>query len=85
MSRQDEEALARNRFIVIGAMRAGGVAMIMFGLAVVQRLVSLPEWLGFGLIVFGMIETFVVPTLLSRIWSTNDRNPPRQPKPPRDQ
>ncbi len=84
MSSQDEEALARNRFIVIGAMRAGGVAMIMFGLAVVQRLISLPEWIGFVLIVFGMFETFVVPTLLSRIWSTNDRNPPRQPNPPRD-
>lgn len=79
MQSPEEEARARARFIAINAIRIGGVAMILFGIAVVQRMVSLPEWIGFALLVFGVVETFLIPALLARVWNTNDRNPPRGP------
>lgn len=71
------EAKAKGRFIAISAMRFAGVAMIMLGIAVLQRMVTLPEWTAYLLIVLGVVETFVMPQILARLWRTNDRLPPR--------
>lgn len=77
---QDDEARSRGRFIAINAIRVGGVAMVLFGLAVVHGAITLPEAIGYALIVFGLVETFLVPALLVRVWSTNDRQPPSAPR-----
>jgi uncharacterized membrane protein len=71
------EGRAKSRFLVISAMRIAGVAMILLGIAVLQRVVTLPEWTGYLLIVLGMAETFLMPQILARLWSTGDRLPPR--------
>lgn len=64
--------------MVINAMRIAGVVMILAGIAVFNGALLLPDWAGYVLVVLGMVETFITPTLLARIWSTNDRSDPRR-------
>jgi hypothetical protein len=71
------DSRARNRFLVINLMRAAGVAMILFGIAIVQRLVTLPAIAGYVLIGLGLVETFVTPQVLARMWSSNRRDDPQ--------
>jgi hypothetical protein len=71
---QAEEAKAKRRFLLINLMRFAGVAMILFGIAIIQRLVGLPEIAGYVLIIMGFGETFVVPQMLARAWSTKRRD-----------
>ena len=68
--RAQADAVARNRFMLINLMRVFGVIMILAGIAVFNEVLPLPEWAGLVLIVLGMGETFVVPTMLARLWST---------------
>ena len=77
MQSPEQEARAKGRFIAISAMRFAGVAMILLGIAVLQRMVVLPEWAAYLLIVLGMVETFVMPQVFARIWRTGDRLPPK--------
>ena len=67
------EAQSRQRFMLINFMRVAGVVMILAGIAVFNDVLPLPDWAGWMLLVLGMFETFVTPTLLARIWSTNER------------
>lgn len=77
MQSPEAEKQAKGRFMAISAMRIAGVAMILLGIAVLQRAVVLPEWAAYLLIVLGMVETFVMPQVFARIWRTSDRLPPR--------
>lgn len=72
-----EEQRARGRFIAINVMRVTGVVMVLMGIAITQRAIDLPEMAAYVLIVLGLIEAFVAPAVLSRAWSSNDRDPPR--------
>ena len=65
-----DDATARNRFLVISLMRFMGVAMILFAILVLNGVVVLPPWTAWVLIVLGVLETFLVPTLLARLWSS---------------
>jgi len=76
--REAAEARARGRFMLINAMRIAGVVMILAGIAVFNGALPLPDWAGYVLLVLGMIETFVTPTLLARLWSTNDKSDRRR-------
>lgn len=76
--REAAEARARGRFMLINAMRIAGVVMILAGIAVFNGALPLPDWAGYVLLVLGMIETFVTPTLLARLWSTNDKHDRRR-------
>ncbi len=78
MQSQPDDTQARNRFLMIQLMRIGGVAMVLFGIAVLRDAVDLPDLAGYVLLVMGIGEAFVVPHMLARLWSTNDRNPPRR-------
>lgn len=66
-----DEAVAKRRFLTIGLMRMGGVAMILFAILVLTDTVLLPLWAGYLLLVLGLVETFLVPHLLARLWSSN--------------
>ena len=72
-NRAPTEAQSRQRFMLINFMRVAGVVMILAGIAVFNDVLPLPDWAGWMLLVLGMFETFVTPTLLARIWSTNER------------
>jgi hypothetical protein len=59
---------ARNRWAVITAARLAGVAAVVLGLLIVQRVVEAPELLGYALVLIGLADTFVVPIVLARRW-----------------
>jgi hypothetical protein len=72
MSRSDREiadARARNGFIVITAVRFGGIAMIMLGFAIAKGLIDLPWAVGAVMAVAGFVEFFFVPRLIARRWN----------------
>lgn len=64
----DEDNTARNRWAVIQAMRLGGVAIAVIGLLVTGDIILLPHAAGYALLAIGLLDVFVVPTLLARKW-----------------
>jgi hypothetical protein len=70
--REAEDARARNRFIVMNVARFGGIAMVMLGMAIIQRVIDLPWPVGAVLAVVGMIDFFAVPILLAKSWKRQD-------------
>ena len=61
---------AKSRFIVIQAMRWIGLALVLLGLLIVNRKVDLPEAAGYGLVVFGLFDALIMPTILARRWKS---------------
>lgn len=70
MDRQAAEERAKQRFMLINAMRIAGVLMILLGVAILYSVVQLPDAAAYALLVLGMIETFVTPQILARMWRT---------------
>lgn len=69
MSRSDREiaeARARTGFILITAMRFGGVAMVMLGFAIVRGIIEAPYALGAAIAVAGFFEIFFLPRFIAR-------------------
>lgn len=64
------DAVARRRFMVINAVRLAGIAMILIGIAALSDKIALPDVAAYILIVVGMAEAFLLPTMLARKWST---------------
>jgi hypothetical protein len=65
-TREAQEARARRGFLVITAVRFGGVAMIMLGFAIAKGLIDLPWFVGAVIAVAGFVEFFFVPRLVAR-------------------
>ena len=63
-----DHALARNRWLVINLQRVIGVGMILFGILVVRGIVDLPQVAAYVFIAVGLIDVFLVPTILARRW-----------------
>jgi len=68
MNEQD----ARTAYIIVGFMRLSGAAFAVFGLAIVNGKIVLPQVLGPGFVVLGAIESLILPTLLIRKWKSRD-------------
>lgn len=67
---RQEDDKARGRFMVLQMLRLSGVALVVFGLAVVNGKLGLPAIIGYALIVGGMIDSFVMPAVLARRWKS---------------
>ena len=79
MSRTDRkaaEARARTGFIIITAVRFGGVAMVLLGFAIVRGIIEAPYAVGAVLAVAGFFEIFFLPRFIARAWNAKDK--PRQ-------
>ncbi len=76
-TREEMEAKAKGRFVMISLMRLGGALMVVAGLAVQMNVLPLPMWTAYLLMGLGLLELFVVPRLLAGIWSSNDKLPPQ--------
>ena len=63
---------ARNRWLVISALRVAGVAMVVVGLLIVRQVIPEPAWAGYTILAVGLADVFFVPLLLARKW----RSPP---------
>ena len=64
---------ARSRFMMISLLRLAGGVLVLFGILLSQGMFGLPEWTGYILIAFGLFDFFVLPTLLAKRWSSNDK------------
>ena len=62
------EDVARSRFLVINVLRLGGVAMVIVGILIAERMFDLPIVAGYILIGAGVIDIFLVPQMLARKW-----------------
>lgn len=71
-TREQAETRARNRYIVLNAIRFGGLAMLMIGLAIARGVIEAPYWLGVGLAVVGLLDFFFAPRLVARGWASQD-------------
>ena len=64
------EDQARTRYMVMQALRIGGVAMVIVGILIVRGKIEVPTVAGYVLIAVGLLDTFAVPLLLARKWRT---------------
>ncbi|QSB44563.1 hypothetical protein IDJ81_14925 [Tsuneonella flava] len=64
------EDKARGRYIIINALRLSGVAIVILGLLIHEGLFDLPQWISWPLLAIGLIEVFVTPQILARMWRT---------------
>lgn len=72
----DDEARGRNRLLAYTAVRAGGVAIFLLGIAIIYTgLVRPGGWPQLGAIVaiMGVIDALFAPRLLKKAWDEQDR------------
>ena len=72
----DDDRQARNRLIAYSAVRFGGLAIFLFGIAIIYtNLVRPGGWPQVGAIVaiLGVIDAMFAPRLLKRAWDEQDR------------
>lgn len=65
-----DENLARQRFLIINLMRLSGVGFALLGLVIIAGKIDLPLMAGYLFFVFGLLDTLVVPLVLSRAWKS---------------
>ena len=73
MTPPDQEAMWRNRFILINLARIGGTIVVLVGLLIWQtdwlRQGGMPE-IGLPLALIGLVASFAGPQWLTRRWRT---------------
>lgn len=74
MTLPPEEVRARQRYIILNAVRIGGLGMLLVGVAIARGVVDGPYALGVVLAVAGLLDFFFLPRLLARRWKTGDRD-----------
>ena len=72
MTPQQEEALWRNRFILINLVRIGGTVVVLLALALWQSDLFVPGGtiVGFPIALAGLVVSFWGPKWLARRWRT---------------
>jgi len=71
----DNETQARNRLLAYTAVRFGGVAIFLLGIAIIYtNLLRQGGWPQLGAIVaiMGVIDAFFAPRILKRAWDRQD-------------
>ena len=67
----DEETVAR-RFWVIQMARLSAFIMVFIGALIVSKIIDLPDFVGYIILVIGLAEFFVVPAVLSKHWKSGE-------------
>ena len=78
MSDDQNEALWRGRFYSSMALRLGGLAILLLGIAVMfTNLLRPGGWpqVGAIIVIVGALDSVVVPQLLRRAWDKQDQSP----------
>jgi len=70
MDDRPSDDVARNRWMVINALRVGGVVMVLVGLMIVRQVISVDAWAGYVIGAVGLADVFLVPLMLARKWRT---------------
>ncbi|TCM19460.1 hypothetical protein EDF56_10396 [Novosphingobium sp. PhB165] len=63
---------ARRRWATIQLVRIFGVACVVGGMMIGSGKLNLPLWVGYVLIANGLVDVFVIPTMLVRKWRSQD-------------
>ncbi|WP_086616613.1 hypothetical protein [Erythrobacter tepidarius] len=71
--RATADAQARQRLLVLTALRFSGIALVMVGFAIVRGLIALPWAVGALLAVAGILEFFFLPRFIARRWTAGGR------------
>jgi hypothetical protein len=67
----NDEATAKQRFIILVALRFGGVALAFTGISIImRRWIEPADIIGTILMVIGAFDVIVLPVLLVRRWRT---------------
>jgi hypothetical protein len=72
MSRAEDEARARQRFLVLNAARLGGLGLVLLGIVIARGALPLgvPWVVGVIIAVAGLLEFFFLPRLIARRWKS---------------
>ena len=70
MAEPVSEEVARSRWMAIQAVRMTGVAMVVTGILIVNRVIDASDVVGYVLLAAGVVDIFLVPRLLARKWRT---------------
>ena len=70
MDRQEADDLARNRYMVMAAVRLAGAAMVVVGLLIYNGNIETDPLVGYFLIAVGLVDVFLMPLVLARKWRT---------------
>lgn len=66
---QDDDP-AKGRFMFMQMMRLGGLLLVFGGILIISGTVTGPPALGYGLLVLGVVEFFIMPIMLAKRWKT---------------
>lgn len=70
---ENNDDLARTRFIFLNLIRLGSLALVLFGLSIAAGKLGLPQWVGAVVTVLGVGEFFFLPMLLAKRWKSPDQ------------
>lgn len=63
---------AAGRFWMLQLMRFGGILLVVGGVVILSGRIAGPEVLGYGLVILGAFEFFVLPMMLAKRWKSPD-------------
>ena len=74
MNREEREARAMARFNILNLSRFAAIAFVIFGVVVISGNLfpDAPPALGYTLFIIGVIDFFLMPILLRKIWAQSD-------------
>lgn len=71
MTPQEQDNLARTRFIILTVLRASGVALMLLGMGIIgSRMIEPADLIGTIVFAIGFLDSLLLPRLLIRKWRT---------------
>ena len=70
---ENDEALAKRRFLTMNLARFAALILAMIGIAAARGAIALPELVGWVLAIGGTLAFFFAPPLLARHWNSDKR------------
>lgn len=68
---EQNEARARQGYVLINLARFGGLALVMLGIAIARGIVgALPWWVGGAIAMAGLLQFYFLPRLIARRWKS---------------
>jgi hypothetical protein len=67
------EEQAKRRFFLLSLMRAIALGILLFGVVVIAGKTRADETTGYGLLVIGAINFFIIPWWLKKVWQAEGK------------
>ena len=66
----DDESLAKQRFLMLNLVRLSATALTVVGLLIVAGKIAIPKPAGVAFAIFGLLELLLLPPFLARKWKS---------------